>query len=51
MWNNISGKVFLQGTDVMKYDEEQFRQNVRWARDLSGAAGGHEFAQPRHQSG
>jgi hypothetical protein len=21
----------LQGTDVMKYDEEQFRQNVRWA--------------------
>ncbi|RPJ21485.1 MAG: ABC transporter ATP-binding protein, partial [Chloroflexi bacterium] len=26
-----SGEVFLQGTDVMKFDEEQFRQNVRWA--------------------
>src|SRR5678815_1844447 len=26
-----SGEVYLQGTDVMKYDEEQFRQNVRWA--------------------
>ncbi len=27
-----SGEVFLQGTDVMTYDEEQFRQNVRWAQ-------------------
>jgi peptide/nickel transport system ATP-binding protein len=27
-----SGEVFLQGTDVMKYDDEQFRQNVRWAQ-------------------
>src|SRR5574341_531372 len=26
------GNVFLQGTDVMKFDEEQFRQNVRWAQ-------------------
>jgi oligopeptide/dipeptide ABC transporter ATP-binding protein len=26
------GSVILQGTDVMKYDEEQFRQNVRWAQ-------------------
>jgi len=26
-----NGKVFLQGTDVMTYDEEQFRHNVRWA--------------------
>src|SRR5574341_2621965 len=26
-----SGKIYLQGTDVMKFDEEQFRQNVRWA--------------------
>src|SRR4029453_5038246 len=26
-----SGEVFLQGTDVMKYDKEKFRQNVRWA--------------------
>jgi len=26
-----SGEVYLQGTDVMKFDEEQFRQNVRWA--------------------
>jgi peptide/nickel transport system ATP-binding protein len=26
-----TGQVYLQGTDVMKYDEEQFRQNVRWA--------------------
>ena len=27
-----SGEVYLQGTDVMKFDEEQFRQNVRWAQ-------------------
>ena len=26
-----SGEVYLQGTDVMKFDEEQFRHNVRWA--------------------
>src|SRR5512145_240556 len=26
------GSVYLQGTDVMKFDEEQFRQNVRWAQ-------------------
>src|SRR5512138_380785 len=26
------GSVFLQGTDVMKFDEEQFRQNVRWVQ-------------------
>src|SRR5688572_5771326 len=26
-----SGEVYLQGMDVMKLDEEQFRQNVRWA--------------------
>jgi len=25
-----SGKVFLQGTDVMALDEEEFRQSVRW---------------------
>ena len=25
------GNVYLQGTDVMQYDNEQFRQNVRWA--------------------
>ncbi len=24
------GEVYLQGADVMKYDDEQFRQNVRW---------------------
>ncbi len=24
------GQVFLQGTDVMAYDEEEFRKNVRW---------------------
>src|SRR5512133_3790632 len=27
-----SGEVFLQGHDVMAFDEEQFRQNVRWAQ-------------------
>src|SRR5574338_453238 len=27
-----SGEVYLQGTDVMKFDEEQFRKNVRWAQ-------------------
>jgi oligopeptide/dipeptide ABC transporter ATP-binding protein len=26
-----SGEVYLQGVDVMKFDEEQFRHNVRWA--------------------
>src|SRR5688572_16979229 len=26
-----SGEVYLQGTDVMRFDDEQFRQNVRWA--------------------
>jgi len=25
-----SGKVYLQGEDVMKFDEEEFRHNVRW---------------------
>src|ERR671919_2580840 len=25
-----SGHVQLQGTDVMKFDEEEFRKNVRW---------------------
>jgi oligopeptide/dipeptide ABC transporter ATP-binding protein len=24
------GKVYLQGTDVMAYEEDEFRQNVRW---------------------
>src|SRR5215216_3846919 len=26
-----SGEVYLQGTDVMQFDDEQLRQNVRWA--------------------
>ena len=26
-----SGEVYLQGADVMAYDDEQFRKNVRWA--------------------
>jgi oligopeptide/dipeptide ABC transporter ATP-binding protein len=26
-----SGEVYLQGANVMAYDDEQFRQNVRWA--------------------
>lgn len=25
-----SGRVFLQGTDVMELDDEEYRQNVRW---------------------
>ena len=29
---SYSGHVYLQGTDVMTFDEEQFRQNVRWAQ-------------------
>ena len=29
---SYGGHVYLQGTDVMMYDEEQFRQNVRWAQ-------------------
>jgi peptide/nickel transport system ATP-binding protein len=27
-----SGEIYLQGTDVMAFDDEQFRQNVRWAQ-------------------
>ena len=45
-----SGEVYLQGADVMKYDEEQFRQNVRWA-EISLVPSGHECAQSCHQSG
>ena len=26
-----TGQVYLEGTDVMPFNEEQFRQNVRWA--------------------
>jgi peptide/nickel transport system ATP-binding protein len=29
---SYGGKVYLQDTDVMQYDDEQFRQNVRWAQ-------------------
>jgi oligopeptide/dipeptide ABC transporter ATP-binding protein len=29
---SYGGRVYLQGTDIMMYDEEQFRQNVRWAQ-------------------
>ena len=28
--DKYSGKVLLQGTDVMELDEEEYRQNVRW---------------------
>lgn len=28
--DKYSGKVLLQGTDVMKMDDEEYRQNVRW---------------------
>ena len=28
--DSYDGRVFLQGTDVMMYSEEEFRQNVRW---------------------
>jgi len=27
-----SGHIYLDGTDVMEYDEEEFRQNVRWIK-------------------
>ena len=30
--DSYGGKVYLQGLDVMTYDEEQFRQNVRWTQ-------------------
>jgi oligopeptide/dipeptide ABC transporter ATP-binding protein len=29
--HSYSGQVFLDGTDVMLLDEEEFRQNIRWA--------------------
>lgn len=28
--DTYTGRVYLQGKDVMAYDEEEFRQNVRW---------------------
>jgi len=28
---SYGGRIYLQGTDVMELDDEQFRQNVRWA--------------------
>jgi oligopeptide/dipeptide ABC transporter ATP-binding protein len=30
--DTFSGHVYLNGTDVMAYDEEEFRQNVRWIK-------------------
>ena len=30
--DKFAGQVYLQGEDVMSYEEEEFRQNVRWAR-------------------
>ena len=30
--NAYSGKVVLSGKDVMEYNDEEFRQNVRWAQ-------------------
>jgi oligopeptide/dipeptide ABC transporter ATP-binding protein len=30
--DKYAGRVYLQGEDVMLFDEEEFRQNVRWAR-------------------
>ena len=32
MWPTYSGHVYLDGTDVMAYDDEEFRQNVRWIK-------------------
>ncbi len=29
---SYSGKVFIEGTDVMAFGEEEFRQNVRWIK-------------------
>jgi len=30
--DTFSGHVYLNGTDVMAYDDEEFRQNVRWIK-------------------
>ncbi len=30
--DTYSGQVFLDGTDIMTYDDEEFRQNVRWIK-------------------
>jgi oligopeptide/dipeptide ABC transporter ATP-binding protein len=30
--DTYSGHVYLNGTDIMAYDEEEFRQNVRWIK-------------------
>ena len=30
--DTYSGHVYLDGTDVMAYDDEEFRQNVRWIK-------------------
>ena len=30
--DTYSGEVFMDGVDIMKLDEEEFRQNVRWVK-------------------
>jgi peptide/nickel transport system ATP-binding protein len=30
--DSYSGHIYLDGTDVMAYDDEEFRQNVRWIK-------------------
>jgi oligopeptide/dipeptide ABC transporter ATP-binding protein len=30
--DKYSGKIYLEGDDIMSMDEEQYRQNVRWVR-------------------
>jgi peptide/nickel transport system ATP-binding protein len=30
--DTYSGHIYLDGTDIMTYDEEEFRQNVRWIK-------------------
>jgi len=30
--DTYSGRVFLNGTDVMKYSDERFRRDVRWVK-------------------
>jgi ABC-type glutathione transport system ATPase component len=43
--HQYSGKVLLNGQDTMKLDEEEYRKQVRWVKDVSGAAGCHECPQ------
>jgi len=48
--DTYSGKVFIEGRDVMLLDDEDYRKNVRWLL-MSLVPQAAEFAQPGTQVG